>query len=149
MIRKSLAITAFGILASVQYSYAHHSHAMFDTGKSPVLLGTIDAVQFSNPHVYVKVEVSMIDGVPVAGGGTESWTLEFTAGPGRLSAAGMPRESFPEGGEIEIQVNPLRSGEKGAAYMHMVSLNGVKNVAPADTYTFPAFEAAAAPAAAQ
>jgi len=49
---------------------AHHSFASFDMTKTVRISGTVSEVQYTNPHVWLFVDVA------AANGGVETWAIE-------------------------------------------------------------------------
>ena len=89
--------------------YAHHSRAMFDD-KNPIeLKGTVVEWQFSNPHVFIILNVSDENGV------STQWTLEGL-GPNTIYRQGWTPNSFQTGDKIIVTVDPLFSGGRGGSY---------------------------------
>ena len=65
---------------------AHHSvQAEFDMNKKLTLTGTVDKVEWINPHSYITIATKD------SGGKEEHWAFEM-AGPGALRKAGLSRE---------------------------------------------------------
>jgi len=88
----------------------HHSFNMFDTDKVVVLHGTVQEVQWSNPHVILVVNVE-----PKGAGQPAVWNVECTS-PGNLNRIGWSRKSIKAGDKIEVEINPLRDGSAGGAF---------------------------------
>jgi hypothetical protein len=63
---------------------AHHSFAMFDTGKRVTLVGTVTAFEWTNPHAYIELDV------PDEKGAVKHWSVEL----------GVPASSA---GRMEVQ----------------------------------------------
>ena len=51
MKRKSIAIAAGLLVASMALAMAHHSFAMFDNSKTVTLTGTVKEFEWVNPHL--------------------------------------------------------------------------------------------------
>lgn len=117
-----LAIASAATMISVVPSVAHHTGAMFESDVEVVLTGTVDAVRFTNPHVYVRVATMEVDGVALEE--PELWSIEF-GGTTFLVAAGLPASAFVEGGPIIIRVRPLRNGDPGGMSVGIVMLNNL------------------------
>ena len=43
-------------------AHAHHSFAMFDNEKEQILEGTVKEFQWTNPHIWIQVNVKSADG---------------------------------------------------------------------------------------
>jgi hypothetical protein len=105
--RARAAIVAALALASIAAAEAHHSFAMFDSQNQIKLKGKVTDFQWTNPHVYIEIDV------PADNGGHAVWTIEC-ANPGILNRIGWKFNMIKPGDELTIIVAPLRSGESGA-----------------------------------
>jgi hypothetical protein len=98
---------------------AHHSFAMFDNDNHILLRGTVTHFQWTNPHVYIGLEVQEHDGT------TKRWTIEC-ANPGILMRIGWKHNMIKEGQEITVVVAPLRNGKAGALLKQVKLPDGTK-----------------------
>jgi hypothetical protein len=89
---------------------AHHSFNMFDSDKIVTLHGTVQEVQWSNPHVILVVNVEA-----KAAGQPTVWNVECTS-PGNLNRIGWTRKSIKAGDKVDVEINPLRDGSAGGAF---------------------------------
>lgn len=101
---------------------AHHSHAMFDDSREVTLTGTVAAIRFTNPHVYLLLEVEE------DGGEVKQWAIEMSTVQNMINR-GINANTFHVDDAVVIQVNPLRNGQAGGNYTHIVSINGASNAA--------------------
>lgn len=102
-----------GVLAAAPVM-AHHSFAMFDN-KNVTLVGTVRTYEWSNPHTWLWVNVTQVDGKPVSdGSGPQVWGLEGTA-PGELSRQGRTKEEFKAGDKVTVEIRPLKDGRHGGS----------------------------------
>jgi len=85
---------------------AHHSFAMFDTGKTVTLTGSVTLFEWTNPHAYIEVDV------PEPGGATKHWTVEMGS-PSILQQSGWKFKDLKAGDKITISLSPLRNGDPG------------------------------------
>jgi Family of unknown function (DUF6152) len=85
---------------------AHHSFAMFDTAKRLTMSGTVTAFEWTNPHVYIELDV------PDEKGAVKHWSVELGS-PSILMQAGWKFTDVKVGDKITVVLNPLRSGEPG------------------------------------
>ena len=100
------ALVAAGMVgAAVRPLVAHHSAAMFDNQKTMELTGTVKEFQWTNPHVWIQVNVDKA-GSP---GGKEEWSVEGGS-PNSLSRNGWRKSTFTPGAPVTIRVNPMRDG---------------------------------------
>ena len=98
---------------------AHHSFAMFDNNNHILLHGLVTHFQWTNPHVYIELEVKEKDDT------AKRWTIEC-ANPGILSRIGWKFNMIKEGDEITVVVAPLRNGKAGALWKQVQLPDGTK-----------------------
>ena len=92
---------------------------MFDNDNHIRLQGKVTHFQWTNPHVYIALQVITDDG------DTRTWTIEC-ANPGILSRLGWKFNMIREGDEITVVVAPLRTGEAGALLKQVKLPDGSK-----------------------
>jgi hypothetical protein len=107
-------MTKFWILAGAAAlaagpALAHHSFAMFDASKLVTLDGTVKEFRWSNPHASLAVY-----GAAAPGQAPTTWSLEMTS-PSNLLHMGWDKHAVAQGDHVQVQLNPLRSGEPGGA----------------------------------
>lgn len=107
---------------------AHHGGASFDVGKEVTVKGAVAEWIWSNPHCFLKFDVT-------DAAGTKSWMVE-TQNPTDMSRRGFARTSFKPGDPVTVVVEPLKNG---------VPVGRIKSVTLANGQTLVAI--AAAPAA--
>jgi hypothetical protein len=124
--KKIVLAASFGGLAALclaASAYAHHSHAMFDSDNVKTVTGTVVAVRFQNPHVYLQLR----DASYGKGGTTMPiYNLEMSA-VGHMVSMGVITTTFQVGEKVVLDVQPLRSGAPGGAYVGIRSVNGIAN----------------------
>ncbi len=105
---------------------AHHSFAMFDHDHQVKLTGTVTQFQWTNPHVYIDMDV------PGDNGGLKHYTIEC-ANPGILDRSGWRFNMIKVGDRITTIIAPLRSGESGGLLKQVTLSDGrqFNNGAPA------------------
>jgi hypothetical protein len=106
-----VVVTALGTVVS-----AHHSFAMFDTANPITIEGTVTTVQWTNPHVYIEVDVP-------EGQSTKHWTMELGS-PSILMRGGWKFNSVKRGDKITAVVSPLRSGDPGSLLVRLTLPDG-------------------------
>ena len=111
-----LASFAVGILVAAP-AFGHHSFAMFDLTKRVTITGVVAEIQWTNPHVWVYVDVPQSGGPPVR------WNIEYTS-VNHLTRLGMTRNTIKVGETIEFQVNPYADGAPGGRFQIMKLPNG-------------------------
>ena len=109
-------VLATGMLMSVPLS-AHHGGAVFDTGKSVTLTGTVTQWVYSNPHLLLTLDVKGEDGTVV------KWLVE-TQAPGIMYPAGYRKDSFKPGDEVTVTVEPVKNGRPIGRIQKVVLANG-------------------------
>ena len=115
-------------------AHAHHSFAMFDNEKEQVLEGEVKEFQWTNPHIWIQVNVKSADGKTV------EHSVEGSS-PNGLRRQGWSRDSMKAGDRIVLTVHPFKDGSPGGSFMR-----GTVNGAPLGN---PPPEASARPAAAE
>jgi hypothetical protein len=88
--------------ACVSAASAHHSAAMYDSDKSQVLVGTVQELQWTAPHVWLQLNVAK-------GKKSELWGIE-ALNPMQLGRMGWKRTSFRPGDQVTVTVHPHRDG---------------------------------------
>ena len=91
---------------------AHHSSAMFDATKTTELTGTVKEFQWTNPHVWVQLDVDKAG----ASGVKEEWSFE-SGSPNTLSRQGWRKATFTPGAQVTIRFNPMRDGSHAGQFV--------------------------------
>jgi len=99
--RASLIVVAAVLTA--KSALAHHSNSAFDPDKVVVLKGTVTQWLWTNPHVWIHLDVD--DGKS----GKTEWRIEGRP-PGVLARSGWSRTSFKPGDTITVDFSPARDG---------------------------------------
>ena len=95
---------------------AHHSFAMFDTANPITISGVVTAFEWTNPHVYIEVDVP-------DGQATKHWAIELGS-PSILMRGGWKFSTIKKGDKITAVVSPLRSGEPGSLLNRITLADG-------------------------
>jgi hypothetical protein len=102
-------IPLFGVLLltlTTPEAQAHHSFSMFDQAVLRKLNGTVQKLEWVNPHTWVHVSAVDEAGKPI--------TWSFEAGSvAQLIAQGWKQDSLRAGDRIEIGFHPLKDGSYG------------------------------------
>jgi uncharacterized protein DUF6152 len=109
---RSKLVALLGSVAFVAASgaaIAHHSFAMFDQENPVDLVGTVQEFKFTSPHTFILLQVKGQDG------NTTVWNLEG-ASPSALVRDGWSSKSLKSGDELQMKIDPLRSGAPGGAW---------------------------------
>jgi hypothetical protein len=104
MRRVSIALLALGWLAVGQ---AHHSFAPFEDDVQIVLKGTVTSFQWTNPHIYIELDVADPNDE------VQNWLIEC-ANTTILNRVGWKWNLISEGDQVALIVAPLRNGEPAA-----------------------------------
>ena len=101
------AVMAASILAgSIGPASAHHSFAQFDMSQTLTLSGTVRTLEWTNPHVWLWLDV------PDGKAGDRVWGLEGAA-VGEMSRRGWARQIVKAGDKLTVEIHPLRDGRAG------------------------------------
>jgi hypothetical protein len=107
---KTVALLAgIAFVAASGAAIAHHSFAMFDNENPVDLVGTVQEFKFTSPHTFILLQVKAQDG------NTTVWNLEG-ASPSALVRDGWSSKSLKSGDELQMKIDPLRSGAPGGAW---------------------------------
>jgi len=108
---------------------AHHSFAMFDSVKKTTITGTVTRFEWTNPHVFIEVDV------PANGGESTHWSVELGS-PSILLRSGWKFTDVKPGDRVTAILNPLRDGRPGGMLYRLTlpdgSMRGNGTPPPAD-----------------
>ena len=95
---------------SILLAVAHHSvNASHDSTKPVTLTGTIDKVQWVNPHSWLTLQVRSENGQ------VATQRVEM-AGPSRLAKVGVDRSLFQVGQTVSVEAWPPKPEFKNDAF---------------------------------
>lgn len=89
---------------------------MFDTAKPITISGVVTAFEWTNPHVYIELDVA--DGAKVT-----HWAIELGS-PSILMRGGWKFNTIKKGDTITALVSPLRNGEPGSLLNRVTLADG-------------------------
>lgn len=113
--RKAMMLaTTLSLAASAQ---AHHSFAMFDNEKEQTIEGVVKEFQWTNPHIWVQVNVTGADGK------VTEYSIEGGS-PNGLRRQGWSRDAMKAGDKVVIRMHPMKDGTPGGSFMSAV-VNGM------------------------
>jgi hypothetical protein len=98
-------------IAMTATASAHHAAApVFDMTSQKTVTGVVKQVDWTNPHIWVWLEV------PNAAGQPETWGFEGMS-PNFLARRGWTRTTLAAGAKITVTFRPLRDGRPGGMFM--------------------------------
>ena len=101
-----VAALAMAALITPIAAVAHHSFAMFDHVNRVTLAGTVSRFQWTNPHVYIELDV------PDGKGSARHYSIEC-ASVNVLTRGGWKFTDVKKGDKVSLLVNPLKDGTAG------------------------------------
>ena len=112
-----------GLLLTGVPASAHHSFAAeYDSSQVLTLKGTITKVEWTNPHIYIYVDVKD------ANGNVASWALEGYP-PNTLKRTGFTKDTLKIGDEITITAYKAKDGTNTGAGREITFSDGTKKFA--------------------
>lgn len=103
-------LTASLVCGVAAVAMAHHSFAAFDMTQSKTVTGTVKKVDWTNPHIWVYMEVPKDDG------GTDMYAFEGMT-PNFLSRRGWTRTTVQPGMKFTVTFRPMRDGKPGGMFV--------------------------------
>ena len=116
---RAVQLAMAGLLLTGMSAQAHHSFAMFDHDHQIKITGTVTHFQWTNPHVYIDMDVTN------AQGEFKHYTIEC-ANPGILDRVGWKFNMIKVGDKITTIIAPLRTGEPGGLLKQVTLADGRK-----------------------
>lgn len=114
-VARAAVVGLLGLLPGL--SQAHHSFSMFDQTKQVTIDGKVSEVQWTNPHVWVFLDV------PTPDGKSEHWGVEFTSKV-HLTRRGFIEGMVKVGDKVEFVLNPYVNGKHGGRFVAIKMANG-------------------------
>lgn len=117
------ALVTAAILVAVgpipQAAFAHHSGAMYDTTQVVTYSGTLNKVEWSNPHVWITVVVPGDSGPPV------EWQFEGNP-PEWLVKQGLRKANLTEAisQKVTVDTHPFRDGRPAGQLLSITFADG-------------------------
>ena len=114
---------AIGLLLSSMPASAHHSFAAeYDSSQVLTLKGTISKVEWTNPHIYIYLDVKDAEGK------VATWALEGYP-PNTLKRTGFSKEMLKIGDEVTITAYKSKDGTNTGAGREVTFSDGSKKFA--------------------
>ena len=106
-VRASIAVLGASVLGLgfAGAASAHHSFALFDHVNRVTVTGTVTKFDWTNPHVYVYLDVP-------GAGSVKHYTVEC-ASPNVLTRVGWKWNDIKKGDKVTLLLNPFKSGQLG------------------------------------
>ena len=106
-----LALFAVALISAVAIpSAAHHSFAAFDVTTQKSVTGTVNKVDWTNPHIWLWIDV------PNDKGGTDTYGFEGMS-PNFLARRGWTRTTLHTGDKITVSYRPMKDGKNGGMFI--------------------------------
>ena len=103
------------VIAGAGSALAHHSFTMFDMTKKVTLAGTVTGFEWTNPHVYIEIDVADETGAP------KHWSVELGS-PSILQKGGWRHNTLKKGDKATLIVSPLKNGQSGG-FLEQITLS--------------------------
>jgi hypothetical protein len=102
--KATLAALVLGLLVAPIPAIAHHAFAAeFDSNKTVTVKGTVNKVEWTNPHIWIYID--MKDGE----GNVARWQCEGGS-PNTLTRQGWSRDSLKPGEQVSIEGYRAKNG---------------------------------------
>jgi hypothetical protein len=98
---------------------AHHSSAAYDLDHPVNLEGTVTGFEWSNPHVFIHLDVKDDKG------NVESWRVEGNS-PNMLTRVGWNKDMIKPGDHLQVTGAPAKNGNKILRLSSLTLANGQK-----------------------
>jgi hypothetical protein len=96
-----------GLALSASTAWAHHSYAAFDPTRTLTVQGTVRALEWTNPHIWVWIDV------PGEHGAVITFGFESNAPSELARFFGWTKHSLTVGEQVRVDYSPLKSGRPG------------------------------------
>jgi hypothetical protein len=109
-----MVLAIFCVCAAVRPGLAHHSFAAeFDGSKTFVVSGTLTKVDWTNPHIWIYLDVKE------KGGKVQEYS--FSSGPpGTLRRAGVKKTDFKIGEMVTVTGAPAKDNSRHHGWLKMI-----------------------------
>ena len=122
--RLSLLLLGLSFLLGGRVAWAHHSEAAeFDTSQPVKVTGTIQTVEWQNPHVWFFVDVTEADGT------ITTWGFS-TSPPGALMRRGITKGDMRIGAVVNVEGSRARDGSNNSSARRLTFADGTAVLAP-------------------
>ena len=97
--------------------FAHHSGSAFDQEHPVTLKGTVASFEWSNPHVFIALDVKDDKGE------VEQWRVEANS-PNMLTRVGWKKDMIKEGDQVSVTGFVAKTGRKIMRLHSVMLANG-------------------------
>lgn len=97
--------------------FAHHSGSAFDQEHPVTLKGTVASFEWSNPHVFIALDVKDDKGE------VEQWRVEANS-PNMLTRVGWKKDMIKEGDQLAVTGFLAKTGRKIMRLHNLTLANG-------------------------
>ncbi len=126
--RLSLHLLGLGLVLVSRFVWAHHSPlAEFDPNMPVKVTGTIQRVEWQNPHVWFFVDVTEADGT-ITNWGFSTWP------PGSLMRSGVTKDTFRIGTIVNVQGSRARDGSNNSSTQRLTLEDGTALIGSREQY---------------
>ena len=122
-LRIALFLCASLFVAGLTPASAHHSWVGYDSNARTSVSGSVEAVEFVNPHARLRLAVTKPDGT------IEHWVFEGGS-VSRLRRAGWSEDTLKAGDEITVDFHPKHDGSPGGIFRRITWTDGRVQRAP-------------------
>ena len=113
---KTLLVSTVGLALSLP-ALAHHSGAAYDRDKAVSVSGTVNAVEWTSPHAWIKVDAKSEAGTVV------TWEFELPS-PVTLTRRGWSKTALVPGDKVTVTGAPAREHANIAIATSVTDRNG-------------------------
>ena len=114
-----IALACASVLSVATPTWAHHSFAAeYDSSQEIRLTGKITKVEWTNPHIYIQLDV-------VEGGKVTTWSLEGYP-PNTLKRTGFIRSLLKEGDTVTVTAYKAKDATNTGAGREVTFPDGSK-----------------------
>lgn len=96
---------------------SHHSHSMFDHDNEVTITGTVKKFTFSNPHLFLYIDVRKENDSVV------NYWVEMSNIPNMIRR-GIGSRTFQPGDVVTVNMYPLKDGRPGGNYTTIIAADG-------------------------
>jgi len=107
----AVVVAGAAVLSMAAPALAHHSFAMFDADRTVVLNGSVKEVEWTNPHVWLRMMVA-----DPASGKVLQYAVEMGS-VARSTYDGWKPDTVKPGDSITVSMHPNKDGSRGGMYL--------------------------------